>query len=108
MLTFPDFQNVFSLSDVTSQSTPIPNLERRTASAGIDKCIVEQINPVENISISSMNLELINIKQLQVSLKGISSNDQSQQFILQDFTKYDSTNMYKSVAIIDTDEEEDS
>lgn len=108
MLTFPEFQNVLSLSDVTSQITPIPNLERRTATVGIDKGVEEQINPIsiENLSISSMNLELINIKQLQVSLKGLSSNDQSEQFMIQDFTKYDTKNMYKSVAIMDTDEEE--
>lgn len=107
MLTFPEFQNVLSLSDVTSQITPIPNLERRTATIGIDKGVAEQIDPLQNLSISSMNLELINIKQLQVSLKGLSSNDQSEQFMLQDFTKYDTKNMYKSVAIMDTDEEDD-
>lgn len=105
MLTFPELENVFSTPDVTSQTAPVPNLERRAASAGIDEGLKEQMRTLKTISISSLNL--VNSKLLQMSLRGLSSSDQSEQFMLEDFTKYDSKGMYKSVAIMDTDTDEE-
>jgi len=89
------------------QSTAVPNLERRTASAGIDESIKEQMKTLKTLSISS--LSMVNTKLLQIkSLKGLTSSNQSEQFILEDFTKYDRKGMYKSVAIVDTDTSTDT
>ncbi|XP_050523956.1 protein smoothened isoform X2 [Daktulosphaira vitifoliae] len=104
MLTFPAFQNVFSLPDVKSQAAPVPNLERRTASAGIDESLKEQMKSLKNISISSLNL--MNSKLLQMSLKGLSSSDQSEQYMMEDFSKYDNNSFYKTVALVDSGEED--
>lgn len=101
-MTFPEFKNVFSPpDDVTLQTAPIPNLERRTASAGIDESLEEQMKTLKNVSISS--LTLFNSKVLQMNFKSFSGSDQSEQFMLEDFTKYDSKAMYKSVTIVTTD-----
>lgn len=105
-LTFPEFQNVYSQPDVELQQTTIPNLERRTASAGIDESLKEQMKTLKTLSISS--LSMVNTKLLQMSLKGLTSSNQSEQFILEDFTKYDRKGMYKSVAIVDTDTNTDT
>lgn len=101
MVTFPEFQNVLSLPDVTSQTAPVPNLERRAASAGINGGLEEEMNTLKNLSISSLNL--VSSKLLQMNIKGFSGSDLSEQFMLQDFTKYDTHSMYKSVAIVDSD-----
>lgn len=107
MLTFPEFQNVFSPpDDVTLQTAPIPNLERRTASAGIDESLEEQMKTLKNVSISS--LTLFNSKLLHMNFKNFSGNDQSEQFMMEDFTKYDSKATYKSVATGDTDTNDES
>lgn len=106
MLSYPEDQNVFSLQDVTTQIAPVPNLERRTASAGIDEEVKEQMKKLKNLSISSLNL--VNNKLLQMSIKGLSDSDQFEQFMLEDFKKYDSKSMYKSVAVVDTEEERKS
>ncbi|XP_050424869.1 protein smoothened isoform X2 [Adelges cooleyi] len=102
MLTFPAFQNVFSLPDVTSQAAPVPNLERREASAGIDEGLKEQMKTLRNISMSSLNL--VNSKLLQMSLKGLSGSDQSEQFMLEDYFKCDNNSLYKPVALMDSDD----
>lgn len=104
MLTFPEFQNVFTLPESEPEQT-IPNLERRTASAGIDITLKEQMKTLKNVSISSLNV--LNNKLLLMSLKGFSRSEQSEQFMLEDFTKYDCKTMYKSVAVIDTDTNEE-
>jgi len=105
-LTFPEFQNVYSQPDAELQKTAIPNLERRAASAGIDESLKEQMKTLKTLSISS--LSMVNTKLLQMSLKGLTSSNQSEQFILEDFTKYDRKGMYKSVAIVDTDTSTDT
>lgn len=105
-LTFPAFQNVLSLPDEGSQQAAIPNLERRAASAGIDDSLKEQMKTLETLSISS--LSIVNTKMLQMSLKGLTSSNQSEQFILEDFKKFDRKGMYKSVAIFDTDTSSDT
>lgn len=106
-MSFPEFKNALSPpDDVTLQTAPIPNLERRTASAGIDESLEEQMKTLKNVSISS--LTLFNSKLLQMNFKSFSGSDQSEQFMLEDFTKYDSKAMYKSIAIVtDSDEESD-
>jgi len=105
-LTFPEFQNVYSQPDVALQKTAIPNLERRAASAGIDESLKEQMKTLKTLSISS--LSMVNTKLLQMSIKGLTSSNQSEQFILEDFTKYDRKGMYKSVAIVDSDTSTDT
>ncbi|XP_060875791.1 protein smoothened isoform X1 [Metopolophium dirhodum] len=105
-LTFPEFQNVYSQPDTELQLNTIPNLERRTASAGIDESLKDQMKTLKTLSISS--LSMVNTKLLQMSLKGLTSSNQSEQFILEDFTKYDRRGIYKSVAIVDTDTNTDT
>ena len=105
-LTFPEFQNVCSRPETEIQQTAIPNLERRTASAGIDSGLKEQMKTLKTLSISY--LSMVNTKLLQMSFKGLTSSNQSEQFILEDFTKYDRRGMYKSVAIVDTDTNTDT
>lgn len=106
MLTFPESQTMLTPPEnETEQISPIPNLERRTASAGIDVTIQEQMKTLKNISISSLNI--LSSKLLMMSLKGFSRSEQSEQFMLEDFTKYDCKAMYKSVAIVDTDTNEE-
>lgn len=100
-MTFPEFKNDYSHPDVESQQTAVPNLERRAASAGIDESLKEQMKTLKTLSISS--LSMVNTKLLQMSFKGLTSSNQSEQFILEDFKKYDRKGMYKSVAIFDSD-----
>lgn len=101
MVTYPESQNVFSQSVLA----PVPNLERRVASAGIDEGLEEQMKTLKNLSISSLNI--VSSKLLRMSLRGLSDSELSEQFMLEDFTKYDSRAMYKSVAIIDSDFDSD-
>lgn len=103
MLSFPDGQNMFSQPDkeVDKHNAPIPNFERRTAAAGFDGKYEEQMN----ISISSLNL--VNNRKVHKSLGHLCNNDQSEQFILEDVTKYTSKGIYRAVAIIDTDTDEE-
>lgn len=89
------------MPDIGSQTTPIPNLERRAASAGIDESLKEQMKSLKNFSISSLNL--INSKMFKMSLKGLSGSEQSELFMMEDITKFDYKGMYKSVAIVDSD-----
>lgn len=103
MLSFPDCQNVFSpAEDVTSSTGPIPNFERRKAFAGITD---EEEERMKNISISSLNL--LNSKLFHMSLNRLCGNDQPEQFMLEDFKKFSSKGMYKAVAIVDTDTDEE-
>lgn len=103
MYSFPNNQNVFSPVEVVPSTVPIPNFERRTATAGIDDEDIEE--QMRNISKSS--LSLFNNKLFHMSLSRLCHNDQSEQFILEDFTRYSSQGMYKTVAIVDTDTDED-
>lgn len=104
MLSFPDSQNMFLLPDkeIVENNAPIPNFDRRTAAAGFDGSLEEQM---KSISISSLNL--INNRKVHKSLGRLCSNDHSEQYILEDFTKYTSKGMYKAIAIIDTDTDEE-
>jgi len=103
--TFPTFNKVISELDVESQQAAVPNLERRAASAGIDDSLKEQMKTLKTLSISSLNI--VNTKLLQMSFKGLTSSNQSEQFILEDITQFDRRGMYKSVAIVDTDTDTD-
>lgn len=96
---------MLSQPDLGLQTTPLPNLERRTASAGMDESIKEQMKSLTNFSISSLNL--VSSKMFKMSLVGLSSSEQSEIFMLEDFTKVDYRGMYKSVAIVDTDSDTD-
>jgi len=106
MLTFPEFQNVFIPPENEIEDNTIPNLERRTASAGIGMNLQDQMKTLKNVSITSLNI--INSKLLLMSLKGFSRSEQSEQFMLEDFIKYDCKTMYKSVPIMDSDSNEES
>lgn len=107
MMAFPDGQNMFMQPDNEVDEhnvhAPVPSFDRRTAAAGFDGNHEEHI---KNISISSLNL--YSNRKVHKSLGHLcSSNDQSEQFILEDFTKYTSKGIYKAIAIIDTDTEEE-
>lgn len=96
---------MFAQPDEAPSTAPIPNLERRTASAGFDEHLKEQMSTLKNISVSSLNL--VSSKLLQMGIKGLSNSDFSEQFMLEDITQIDSKGLYKSVAIANTDTEDD-
>lgn len=103
MMSFPDGHNMFMQPDdeVDEHNAPVPNFDRRTAAADFE----ENHEHIKNISISSVNL-YSNRKVHKSFGQLCSSNSQSEQFILEDFTKFTSRGIYKAVAIIDTDTDE--
>lgn len=104
MLSFPDSQNMFSTTNPNANpnNAPVPNFDRRTATTDFDNDLEDQM---KNISISSLNL--FNSRMFHMSLGRLCSNDQSEQVMLEDFTKYCSTGVYKAVAVVETDTEEE-
>lgn len=96
-LSFPELKNDLSPpDDITSQTTSIPNLKRKTAPAGNVERPEEQMKILKTVAKSSL------------TFKSFTSSNQSEQFMLVDITKYKSKSIYKRVPIVtDTDEESD-
>lgn len=94
MMSFPNGRNMFvePENEVDDLNAPVPSFDRRTAAAGFDGNHNERI---KNISVSSVNL--VSNQKVHKSLGHLSGgNDQSEQFILEDFTKYTSRGVYKA------------
>lgn len=102
---FPEDQNVFSPSDSLSQFAPIPSFQRREASAGFDSELEDQMRYIESYSIASLNV--VSSRVQYTHFKSVSNSELSEHLMLEDFSKYDKKGMYTSVAIMNTDSEEE-
>lgn len=96
---------MFSQSaDSLSETVPVPSFRRREASAGFDNKLEDQMQYIEPYSITSLNVVCGRVQY--TNFKSVSNSELSEHF-MEDFAKFDMKNLYTSVAIMDTDSEEE-